>query len=93
MGISVSLPPPPPPTDPDDTYNIDRVPYPPKRPKKPPPWFEGEEGSPQYWHAVTMEQKRQSLEDEWNAKQDKTNYFWTIVVAIAIVAAIAAAML
>lgn len=63
------------------------------KPPPPPSWFEGEEGSPSYWHAVTMEEKRQSLEDEWNEKQDKINYSWEVVAAIAIAAVIAAAML
>lgn len=39
------------------------------------------------------EDESTSLEDEWNAKQDRVNYFWTVVAAIVIAAAIAAAML
>lgn len=91
MGYPVPrFPPPPPPTiDLYDTYDIDRR----RTLPKPPSWFEGEKGSPSYWHAVTMEEKRQALEDEWNEKRDRVSYFWKVVAAIAIAVAVAIAFL
>lgn len=74
-------------------YSGPQAPYPPRRSQEPPTWFEGEEGSPSYWHAVTMEEKRQSLVDEWNAKQDRTNYFWKVVAAIVIAVVIVIALI
>lgn len=65
--------------------------YPVSKPPPAPAWFEGKEGSPSYWHAVTMEEKRQRLENErsdkrledrWNLRQDRKSYLWQIVATI-----------
>jgi hypothetical protein len=36
---------------------------------------------------------RHLLEDEWNDKQDRVNYFWKVIAAIAIAALVVTAFL